>query len=256
MSIEVNNDRNSDVPYVILHLFTAIACMLIGVHLIALMISTCLLPHIETIEMNGYFQRNALNMENNNNNSKIVSSQHNDDPDACSINMQQIKQPIKYDNTFSHELPLHKFQPYIELSWILSNGVGIVLFLIQLALICYIKFTPMLNASSAYLSGWVVIFIVLIIFTLFSFRFYKLLVYYNLLSKKNEIEILNYEMMNLNNLSKNKKFQIISSKKMQFFHRTSHDMTKKSAHKTPKYPCLSSFNAPKDKNNNGISWQV
>ena len=49
MSIEVNNDLESDIPAIVLHGFTIVTCLLIGVHLLALMISTCLLPQIETI---------------------------------------------------------------------------------------------------------------------------------------------------------------------------------------------------------------
>jgi calcium release-activated calcium channel protein 1 len=249
MDIDLNEDSTSEIPSLVLHLFTITTCLLIGVHLVALMISTCLLPHIETIGMKCKSSHNSLLVATSNSKN---SSRSYDDPDACFINMpHQVKQSkyVKYNSDFTRELPLSKFQPYINLSWLLSNGVGIFLFLMQLAFICYIKFSQLFKANFVYISGLVIIIIVLVIFLLFSVRFYKLLIHYSLLSKKNDIEILNNEMINLNNLSKNKKFQIISSKKLQFFHRTSHDISKKSGNKTTKYPCLSSFNASKSMTN-------
>ena len=121
------------------------------------------------------------------------------------------KQSIQYENTFKHNLPFKKFQFYIELSWLLSNGVGIFLFLVQVALVCFIKFSPIPSASNVYFSGWVIITIILVIFILFSYRFYTLLIEYKLFDKKNDIELLGCDLKklkeNLANLSVEKNFK-------------------------------------------------
>jgi hypothetical protein len=121
------------------------------------------------------------------------------------------KQSIQYENTFKHNLPFKKFQFYIELSWLLSNGVGIFLFLLQVGLVCFIKFSPIPNASNVYFSGWIIITIILVIFILFSYRFYILLIEYKLYDKKNDIELLGCDLKklkeNLANLSVEKNFK-------------------------------------------------
>ena len=125
------------------------------------------------------------------------------------------KQSIQYDYIFKHTLPFNKFQFYIELSWLLSNGVGIFLFLLQVAFVCYIKFSPMSNATTVYLSGWIIITIILVIFILFSYRFYILLIEYKMYDKKNDFEHLGYDLKNLANMSiQKKKFNILNGKNL------------------------------------------
>lgn len=247
MVIEINNDSKSDIPAYILHAFTIITCMLIGVHLIALMISTCLLPQIETLtqhydslftsfiehssELKNDENNLTLNLENITNKAAVsmtdvvitipdeMSSTKTSQMPAYDLNKQidvnnvSNQLSITYENLFKRKIPFIKLQPYIELSWILSNGVGIFLFLIQVAFVCFIKFIPLTNAKSVYLSGWIIIALILIVFLLFSYRFYVLLVEHNVIINQNNLFNMNNDIKNLGNLSiSNKNFQSLRNK--------------------------------------------
>ena len=52
-----------------------------------------------------------------------------------------------------HQSPHRRMQKYIELAWIFSTCIGIVLFLVELAIICWIKFaniTPVKTTTSGH----------------------------------------------------------------------------------------------------------
>lgn len=185
MQIEINNDLRSEASSIVLHLFTLITCLLIGVHLIALMISTCLLPHIESL-----VQQYEYQMEYDSFYLKQTTPQQE-------ISSYHVK----------HEFPLGKFQPIIELSWILSNGFGIILFLIQIALVCYIKFSPMTNVKAIYISGWIIVAFILMTFSLFSKKFYDVLVESKLLTKRFEIDDMSGKIRHLVNKDQQKQQQ-------------------------------------------------
>ena len=67
--------------------------------------------------------------------------------------------------------PYQQYHHYIELSWISSTVVGIFLFLVEVGLICFIKFYP-INHMAA-LTGAFVMTPILIIFVVFTYNFYK-----------------------------------------------------------------------------------
>ena len=85
------------VPVELLISFSACTALLIGVHILALMISTCILPHLEALGS-------------------------------------------MYNDTFVQESPDEKMYWYINAAWVLSTGCGIVLFLVVIALQCWVKF--------------------------------------------------------------------------------------------------------------------
>merc|ERR1711953_876313 len=87
------------VPVSLLITFSACTVLLIAVHMLALMISTCILPNVEAVA-NLHFQT-----------SKTV-----------------------------HESPHMKMNAIVELAWGFSTVIGILLFLVEIAILCWVKF--------------------------------------------------------------------------------------------------------------------
>lgn len=122
---------SGDIPGGLLVAFAICTTLLVAVHMLALMISTCILPHIEAI-----------------------SNVHN--LDAIS------------------ESPHEKMHYYIETAWAFSTVFGILLFLCEIAILCWVKF---LNFSkSAAITSTVLLIPVVIIFVAFAVHFYRKLV--------------------------------------------------------------------------------
>lgn len=69
--------------------------------------------------------------------------------------------------------PHDKFHWYIETAWICSTGFGIILFLVEIGLLCWIKFFH--TKESAYAATIILIPLVLM-FAFFAFEFYRRLV--------------------------------------------------------------------------------
>ena len=95
----VEADLPSDISIQLLIAFGVTTTILIGVHLFALLISTCILPYVDA-----------------------VGSRHTVDPEAV------------------RESPHKRLHKYIELAWAFSTIIGIVLFMFELGIICWIKF--------------------------------------------------------------------------------------------------------------------
>ena len=109
--------------------FSACTALVVAVHLLALMISTCILPNIEA-----------------------VSNVHN--------------------VTAVLESPHDKMHLYIEMSWIFSTGLGILLFLVDMAIIAWVRF----KTRGAQIASTVVIVPCLLIFIGFAVHFYRQLI--------------------------------------------------------------------------------
>ncbi|OWF40994.1 protein orai-3-like [Mizuhopecten yessoensis] len=124
-----------DVPSWLMVVFCVNTTLLVSIHLLAVMISTCILPHIEA-----------------------VSNVHN----VNSV----------------HESPHERMQVFIQMAWTFSTGFGILLFLNEIVLICWIKFnvkTVNNNITAAWAATAVVI-PVGILFLVFAFHFYRRLI--------------------------------------------------------------------------------
>lgn len=120
-----------EVPEYLLILFSICTTLLVSVHLLALMISTCILPHIEA-----------------------VSNVHN---------VNAVK-----------ESPHEKMQAFIQMAWSFSTGLGIILFLAEITIICWLQFVTI--SRSAAIASTVIVTPVLFIFLVFAAFFYRRLI--------------------------------------------------------------------------------
>lgn len=122
-------DKNTLHDSALVLAFVICTTLLVVVHMFALMISTCILPHIEAV---------------------------------CSLHKVHLVR----------ESPHERLHWYIEIAWGFSTVLGLVLFLVEIALICGFKFY---ETSAAWASS-VILVPVLIVFSVFAIRFYRTLV--------------------------------------------------------------------------------
>lgn len=129
--VEIQIDEH--LPMWLMVAFSVCTVLLIAVHMLALMISTCILPNVEA-----------------------VSNLHFQTPNTV------------------HDSPHRKMSKIIELAWGFSTVLGILLFLVEIAILCWVKFY-WLNTTVAWLTTALLIPIIFI-FILFAAHFYLKLV--------------------------------------------------------------------------------
>lgn len=71
------------------------------------------------------------------------------------------------------ESPHDKFQFYIEMAWICSTGFGIILFLVEIGLLCWIKF---FHTPQSALAATIILIPLVVLFAFFAVEFYRRLV--------------------------------------------------------------------------------
>jgi len=129
-------------PHFLLTIYAIVTCLLVGVHVLALMISTCILSQVEAIIVDvPYYATKAS--------------------DARKI-------PALKVNEFNIE---YQFHFYTEFAWLSSTVVGIFLFLVEVLIVCFIKFYPV--SKLTIIAVIITMIPVLIIFVIFTFYFYK-----------------------------------------------------------------------------------
>lgn len=150
VEIQLNND--SEVPVGLLVAFVICTTLLIAVHMLSLMIATCILPHIESVAI--------------------------------------IPGTTEYSaNDGTHD----RLRNYIEMSWFFSTTIGIFLFLVEIDLICWVKFWNY-GANSgtnvgkfASISVTIALIPIFILFITFAVKFYRNLVTYQFEKSLREI---------------------------------------------------------------------
>ncbi|VVD05022.1 calcium release-activated calcium channel protein 1 isoform X2 [Leptidea sinapis] len=125
--VEVQLNTPTNVPAGMLIAFTVCTTLLVAVHMLALMISTCILPNIEAIG-----------------------------------NLHSI--------SLVHESPHERLHWYIEIAWAFSTLLGLILFLVEIAILCWVKFYD-LSPPAAW-SACILLIPVMIIFLVFAIHFY------------------------------------------------------------------------------------
>ncbi|XP_066596662.1 calcium release-activated calcium channel protein 1 isoform X2 [Prorops nasuta] len=129
--VEVQLNAETKVPTEMLIAFAVCTTLLVAVHMLALMISTCILPNIEAV---------------------------------CNL----------HSISLVHESPHERLHWYIEIAWAFSTLLGLLLFLLEIAILCWVKFYDF--SKTAAWSACIVLIPVLIIFLAFAIHFYRSLV--------------------------------------------------------------------------------
>uniref|UniRef100_A0A1L8DFL5 Putative cap-binding protein complex n=1 Tax=Nyssomyia neivai TaxID=330878 RepID=A0A1L8DFL5_9DIPT len=150
VEVQLNND--TQVPTGMLIAFAICTTLLVAVHMLALMISTCILPNIETV---------------------------------CNL----------HSISLVHESPHERLHWYIETAWAFSTLLGLILFLLEIAILCWVKFYDLSQAAAW--SACIVLIPVLVVFLAFAIHFYRSLMthkYEVTASGIRELEILKEQM--------------------------------------------------------------
>lgn len=129
--VEVQISADTRISSTVLVAFAICTTLLVAVHMLALMISTCILPNIDAI---------------------------------CSLDSISLV----------HESPHERLHWYIETAWAFSTLLGLLLFLAEIAILCFVKFYDI--SETAAWSASVVLIPVLVIFIIFALHFYRSLV--------------------------------------------------------------------------------
>ncbi|XP_046680272.1 calcium release-activated calcium channel protein 1 isoform X1 [Homalodisca vitripennis] len=129
--VEVQLSNETHVPPAMLIAFAVCTTLLVAVHMLALMISTCILPNIDAV---------------------------------CNL----------HSISLVHESPHERLHWYIETAWAFSTLLGLLLFLFEIAILCWVKFYDFSRVAAW--SASIILIPVLIIFCVFAIHFYRSLV--------------------------------------------------------------------------------
>ena len=134
VEVQMSPQSEYSVPLPLLICFSVITTLLVSIHMLALMISTCILPNVEA-----------------------VASVHGLVPVSDS--------------------PHEKLNRYVEIAWTFSTVIGIFLFLIEIAVLCWVKFWDVgPNGRIAAMAATILLIPIFVIFIAFAVHFYRKLV--------------------------------------------------------------------------------
>ncbi|KAI5635493.1 mediator of CRAC channel activity domain-containing protein [Phthorimaea operculella] len=133
--VELQINEPTNVPEWLFVMFAVCTTVLVAVHIFALMISTYLLPNIDAVSK-----------------------------------METPGGPARALRDSPHE----RMRGFIELAWAFSTVLGLFLFLVEIAILCWVKFWDYSFAAAT--AATVIVIPVLIVFVAFAIHFYHSLV--------------------------------------------------------------------------------
>lgn len=136
--VELQYDQNT--PHWLLILLGVVTTLLVSVHLLALMMSTCILPYMEAT--------------------------------GCTQDSPHIR--LKF---------------YIDLSWLFSTCIGLLLFLAEIGIIFFVKFTSVDYQLAGYITTAMLIPVV-VVFVLFSYLIHRSRVSHTLGRFKDKVDTM------------------------------------------------------------------
>ncbi|RCN38905.1 hypothetical protein ANCCAN_15177 [Ancylostoma caninum] len=136
--VELQYDQST--PHWLLILLGVVTTLLVSVHLLALMMSTCILPYMEAT--------------------------------GCTQDSPHIR--LKF---------------YIDLSWLFSTCIGLLLFLVEIGIIFFVKFTSVDYQLAGYITTAMLIPVV-VVFVVFSYLIHKSRVSYTLGRFKDKVSFV------------------------------------------------------------------
>ncbi|VVC93059.1 calcium release-activated calcium channel protein 1-like isoform X2 [Leptidea sinapis] len=132
--VELQINEPTNVPEWLFVMFAVCTTVLVAVHIFALMISTYLLPNIDAVS----------------------------------------KMEPGGPTTALRDSPHERMRGFIELAWAFSTVLGLFLFLVEIAILCWVKFWDYSFAAAT--AATVIVIPVLIVFVAFAIHFYHSLV--------------------------------------------------------------------------------
>lgn len=166
----VDKNGNASVSSGVIIAFGVITTLLVSVHLLALMMSTCILPYIEVLGVHPH-PCDAAGAQNG----------------AAGGGGESLVVRMKW---------------YIELSWFFSTVLGLLLFLLEICIVFWIKFVSPANSVAAFVTT-ALLMPVFAVFLWFTYTFYRRLTLHkfeltksrlqdleNYCSRLNEFEVL------------------------------------------------------------------
>ncbi|EGD73582.1 hypothetical protein PTSG_05291 [Salpingoeca rosetta] len=153
----------------VFYIFSAVTSVLIALHLFALMVSTSVLPYLKSAieDIDHHLAQRALTAR--------AKGQALHNLIGPQDTLFDDTTDTSHDNGLLERVKhLDQFSSYISKAWFFANGVGIALFLLQLALISYIKFLA--HTPGAGWTGVGTLSPAFVLFMVFIYRFYRKIV--------------------------------------------------------------------------------
>ncbi|XP_046386458.1 calcium release-activated calcium channel protein 1-like isoform X2 [Ischnura elegans] len=166
--VELQINEPTNVPEWLFVVFAVCTTVLVSVHIFALMISTYILPNVDAVSK----MQHMASSSKSSGYSRLGGSEEDH-----SSHMGNIL-----------ESPHERMRNFIELAWAFSTVLGLFLFLVELAILCWVKFWD--YSFTAAWSATAIVIPVLVLFVVFVTHFYRTLVEQKVVSTSSDLENL------------------------------------------------------------------